>query len=50
MLSISVMQPAALANFDPAARRHPGTDWALILYFNFLCAWLIHIYRQFRKP
>ena len=49
MLTIYAVQLAILANFNPEPRLHPSIGWALMLYFIFLGAWLIHFYLHFRK-
>jgi uncharacterized membrane protein len=50
MLTIYAVQLAILANFDQEPRLHQSIGWALMLYFIFLSAWLIHFYLHFRKP
>ncbi len=50
MLSMFAIQLAILANFEPEPQLHSSISWALILYFIFLGAWLVHFYLHFRKP
>lgn len=49
-LAMYAIQLAILANFDQQPRLHPSIGWALVFYFVFLIAWLIHFYLHFRKP
>lgn len=50
LLSIFAIQLAILANLEQEPRLHPSIGWALLLYFIFLGAWLVHFYLYFRKP
>ena len=49
LLAIFTIQLVILANFEPEPRLHPSIFWALLAYFVFLAAWLIHFYRYFRN-
>ena len=50
LLSISVMQLAIEANFNPGSGLDSSVFWLLALYFVFLAVWLIHFFLYFRKP
>ena len=50
LLMIYAIQLAIMANFELEPRLHPSIGWALALYFVALVAWLIHLFRYFRKP
>jgi uncharacterized membrane protein len=50
LLTIYAIQLAILANFDPEPRLHASIGWALLMYFVFLAAWLIHFFMHFRRP
>ena len=49
-LAVFAIQLAILANLDQQPRLHSSIGWALLLYFIFLIAWLIHFFLHFRNP
>jgi uncharacterized membrane protein len=48
-LAVFAVQLALLANLDQQPRLHSSIGWALLLYFIFLIAWLIHFFLHFRN-
>jgi uncharacterized membrane protein len=49
-LAVFAVQLALLAKLDQHPRLHSSIGWALLLYFIFLIAWLIHFFLHFRNP